>query len=384
MKRTLNRLLTAALLMAMVWTPPAPLSADVPPEVKFATLASSFDLDGEAADADQVVTVATLADSTSFTVAADPDTCRLVDATVVDADSSITVGTLTIDGFDCWGYPLRVTYNMAGGSGIRTGTVIAAGTANTIKASGAYFSDVTTVVSGALTGESGGADTLTVGYTTNSPKGWVMYGTEGRSTGGTRRFVDIFGKYDVNCLVTNGAATTDVVGVSASTTACFTNVSVGDLIIFNVGGDNVVRRVATRADADTITISTALTLPAAGLNFSYRKRYFSSDPIDGWISVQGYRAISFMVEVDANADTGGVVSSIECASAMSSDGPSREVLAEVDTDTVATGSTGFAATSIILTELPHYTHCRAGLKFGTGDDADTANEDIDVTVALTR
>lgn len=378
MIRMRNWLLIAALVAAL------PLHADVPPEVKFATLASSFDLDGEAADATQVVAIATLADSTTFTIAANPDVCRLVDATVVDANSSITVGTLTIDGLDCWGYPLRVTYNMAGGSGVRTGTVVAAGTANTIKASGAYFSTIATVVSGVLTGEGGAGDTLSVGYTSNSAKGWAMYGTEARTVGGTRRFVDLFGKYDVNVLVTNGATTTDVTAVSAATTAPFQNVSVGDLLLFNVGGDVVVRRVATRADADTITIATGLTIPAAGLNFSYRKRYYFADPIDGWISVQGYRAVSFAVEVDANANTGGVISSIECASAMSSDGPSREVVIEVDTDTVASAATGFAVTSIILTELPHYTHCRAGLRFGTGDDADAANEDIDMTVALTR
>src|SRR5688572_18754447 len=109
--RKRNPLAAILALAAILW--PAAAQPQTTPQVRFATLASSFDLDGEAADADQVVTVATLADSTSFTVAADPDACRLVDATVVDADSSISAGTLTIDGFDCWSYPLRVTYNMA-------------------------------------------------------------------------------------------------------------------------------------------------------------------------------------------------------------------------------------------------------------------------------
>lgn len=379
-----KRLWAVFALAVAGWLPPS-LVADSTYISRQATLASSFDLDGEAADPDQIVTAANgvITDSTSYTITADPDTCRLVDVTVTDANSSITVGTLTIDGFDCWGYPLRATFNLAGGSGVRTGTVAAFSSATEIRASGAYFSDVTSVSNGVVTGEGGAGDTIEVGYTGNSAKGWVMYGTESRTPSG-RRFVDIFNSYAVNCLVKNGAATTDVVGVSTSTTACFQNVSVGDLIQFNIAGDQIVRRVATRADADTITVERGVTLPTAGLNFFYKKRYYSQDPIDGWINVQGFKTFSVSVEVDANADTGGVVTSIECASAASGDLPTQEVVQEVDTDTIATGATGTNATSVILSELPIYTHCRAGIKFGTGDDADAANEDIDIVVGLSR
>lgn len=367
----------AALLLA------TPIWADTP-QVKFATLASSFDLDGEGVDVDQIVTAVDAEDDkTDYTLAADPDACRLIDVTVVDADSSLTAGAVTVTGTDCWGHPLAATYTFdAGGSVVLTGVVVDSGD-YTAMASGAYFSTVTDVTTDELTGEAAG-DTIAVGYSTGPSDGWAMYGREGRSTGGTRRYVDPFGKYDVNCLVTSGATSVDIIGVTVASTACFQNVSAGDLLVFNLAGDLIVRKVVTRTDADNVVVDEALSIVAAGVNFAYRKRFFSTDPIDGWINVQGYRAVSFAIEVDANTDTGGVITSIECASAMSGDLPTNEIVVEVDTDTVASAATGFAVTSIILSELPHYTHCRAGIKFVTNDDDDTGIEDIDITVALTR
>lgn len=376
---TLRTLIAAALLLAL----PVAGVAQQPYAARQAILAASFDLDGEAADADQVVVSAVLADSTSYTIAADPDVCRLVDVTVTDADSSTTAGTLTVDGFDCWGYPLRVTFNMAGGSGVRTGTVVDAGTASPKKASGAYFSDVTTAVTGVLTGE-GVGDAITVGYTSNSAKGWPMYGQR-TSTPSGGRWIDLFGSYGNGaCLVKNGALTTDVIAVSASTTACFENVAVGDLLIFNVSGEILQRTVATRADADTITVNAGVTLPTAGQGFRYKKRWFFSDPQDGWIPVSGFDAIDFVVQVDLNANTGGVISSIECATLTTEGFGVPDVIFEEDTATVASAATGTDITTVDLRLKPNYTHCRASIRFGTGDDADAAAEDIDIVVGLRK
>jgi hypothetical protein len=84
-------------------------------DVQRVPLAIAWDMDGEAADDDQIVAVATFADSTTFTLAAQPDTCRLVDITVTDADSSITAGVLTVTGTDCWGDALVCTFTAAAG-----------------------------------------------------------------------------------------------------------------------------------------------------------------------------------------------------------------------------------------------------------------------------
>lgn len=354
--------------------------AQQPYQARTAILASSFDLDGEGVDADQVVAVATFADSTTFTIAAQPDVCRLIDATVVDANASISAGTLTIVGTDCWGAPLTVTYAAAGGSGVRTGTVTATGSASPIKASGAYFATITSVISGVLTGEGGAGDTLTVGVAAQA-RSWPMYGRAVTTPGG-KRWVDVFANYDVPQLITNGAATTDIVAVSASTTAPFESVAVGDLLILNVAGEMYVRRVASRADADTITVSAGVTIPAAGVNFSYKKRWYFADPQDGWIPVRPYDVIDFMTQVDSNTDTGGVVANVECAQFGVENLGVPDTLVEVNSATVATTTSGTSTTTIDLRLLPHITHCRAGLMFGTTDDDDTGIEDIDMVFGV--
>jgi hypothetical protein len=378
------RKLIAALVAAALWLPSALLAqGTTTPVARFAILASNFDLDGEAADADQVVASATLADSTSYTIAANPDVCRLVDVTITDADASITAGVLTVVGTDCWDAPLTASFTFAaGGSGVKTLTVVANADGTVNVSSGAYFKTIATVSNGLLTGE-GVGDALTVGYTSNSVPGYPMYGRY-ESTPSGRRRVDPFGSYSVNCLVKSGATSVDVIAVSASTTACFQNVAVGDMVIFNVNGEVIQRKVATRTDADTITVNSKVAIPAAGVNFAYKKFFFSTDPIDGWFPVAGWDTVSFAFEVDANADTGGVISNVECATFLTSDPPGSEVEVAVDTATVATGATGEDVTTVDLRLTPHYTHCRVGVKFGTGDDTDTANEDIDLVIGLRR
>ncbi len=362
-------------VVAALWLSAIAAPAQVPYSARDVVLASDFDLDGEGLDADQVVAVATFADSTTFTILAQPDVCRLINATVVDADASISAGILTVVGTDCWGAPLTVTYLATGGSGTRTGTVIATGP-GVIKASGAYFATVTSVISGVLTGEGGAGDTLTVGVLAQA-RSWPMYGRQTTSPGG-KRWVDVFGMYDVPVLVKNGAATTDVTAVSASTTAPFENVSVGDMLVFNVSGEMFARRVATRADADTITVADAVTLPTAGVNFSYRKLYYLADPQDGWMPVKGYDYFSCVIQTDANVSTGGVISSVECAALVANVFGVPDGLFEEDTNTVATGATGTRTVGIDLRTSPHYTHCRCSVRFGTTDDADSAVEDIDI------
>lgn len=368
----------ATVLLALLCALPAPTQALPPYQGKVVPLGLAFDLDGEGADASQSLAATTIADSTSYTVVANPDVCRFVNVAIVDANSSITVGTLTITGTDCWDYPLSLTYNMAGGSGSRTGTLVAV-SGSSIRASGAYFKTIATISNGVVTGEGGAGDTLAVGVSAQA-KSWSMYG-RATSTPSGSRWVDVVGQYDVNCLVKNGAAITDVAGVSTSTTACFQNVAVGDMLIFNVAGEVFWRKVVTRADADTITINQGVTIPAAGVNFSYRKLFYFADPQDGWISTAGLSALSFTINVVANADTGGVVTSTECA-IFAIDQVTPELLVEEDTATVATGAAGTRRITINLDNTVPYTHCRQGLSFGTTDDADAAAEDIDITVGF--
>ena len=82
-----------------------------------APLALAFNLNGEAADPDQVVTSAAIADSTNYAIAAQPDTVRLLALTVTDADSSVTAGVVTVTGLDVWGLPKVCTHTFTGTGG---------------------------------------------------------------------------------------------------------------------------------------------------------------------------------------------------------------------------------------------------------------------------
>ena len=101
----------------------------------------------------------------------------------------------------------------------------------------------------------------------------------------------------------------------------------------------------------------------------------------------GFRLVAqsaFVVyDVDANANTGGVISSVECAvyNAFTSD--AYDPVIQVDTDTVASCATVTNTTAIDL-RLSIFSHCRVGIKFGTEDDADVANEDINLLLMITK
>lgn len=325
------------------------------------TVASAFDLDGEAADADHIVTSATLADSTSFTVAASPDTCRLVDMTVTDADSSTTDGTITITGTDCFGDALTATYTFDGsGSGVVNFTVSSG------SASAAYFKTVTSVASGVLTGE-GVGDAITVGYTTNSPLSYLACGIRKDDSLGTKG-VDPFSSYEERRRITTSGASSATV-TSVNSDAPFTAAAVGDILLLNISGSLFERKITAKASANSITIDTAVTIPAAGIGYRWKQCFVSSDPTDNlWFNTDGYDGVSFIIDQDAEASTGDTVTSVECKATVSH--------IQIDTDTLDGAATAVSALDV---RLAAYEACRIGLQFGTGDDADAAAEDINVS-----
>jgi hypothetical protein len=370
------KLLALALLLAV------PVMAETPAQVERAILATAWDLDGEGADADQVVTAAEIEDSKDdYTIAANPDTCRLVDITIVDANSSVTAGTITVVGTDCWGAPLEAEFDFAGG-----GSVVLTGTVSVGRASGAYFLTVTSVETGVITGEGGAADTLAVGYAGDgTPAQYPMYGREKSTFPGPigtnpGRYVDLYDSYAVPLLVT----TTDVASAtltSVNTDGPFTNVSANDLLLLQTEDSAYVwRKVTARASANSITLNASVNIASAGETFRYRKFFVFADPQDGWVNVSGWDSTTFILDVDANADTGGVISDVTCAVL----GPTYEPAVQVDTITIATTAVGTDVTAIDLSLAAPYTHCRFGMEFGTNDDADAAAEDINIAIGQWR
>lgn len=326
------------------------------------TLAAIYDLDGAQADDGIIVAPADVVDSTSYTIAAQPDVPRpLVGKTAVGANSCIAdlVGTLA-DGT------------------VVTSTLTWTGIAATITPSPDYnFATVTSFTTRVCTGEAAG-ETIQLGTTSVIPPLYfITWGYEDRMHDGTS-VKGIFQWKEVSILVTNGAATTDVTAVTASS-APFDDVSAGDLILFNVEGQIYERKVATRADSDTITINSGVTLPTAGKTFKYKNAYAGPDTEDGWFPVADLAGGSLFVTVLTEQITtdSGFVPTIQCRI----QGPGSAAITEV------TGADVTAASGVALTAVDFrtkvYDQCRVGLDMKTYDDAsDTVIEKITVQVGF--
>ena len=364
----------AALLLLV-----APVAAQ---DVQRVPLAIAWDMDGVAADVDFHILATQIADSKSDYVISGGinDVCRLVNLSLVDGNSSVTAGVFTVTGTDCWGDALTCTYTATGAGSGTYALTYATGTSSTCA-----FSTVTQLSNGAITGEGGAADTVSVGYPVSTGYKYPIYGI--RKEAGGRRFVDPFAmRQGADTITVNGTA---VASFHTEDGGAFQGLAAQDLVYIVTDGQMFERRLVAVASDDAATLDTAIptnSAPAttAEIKFLYKNRFILVESNDAWVPVQrGRESAFFIFDVDANANTGGVVSSIECSvfSAFSSGEYDPNV--QVDTDTVASAATGTATTSIDLSLAP-YTHCRGGLKFGTEDDADGANEDLHLYLMIVR
>lgn len=354
-------------------------------ETKRAPLAVGYDLDGEVADPDQLITAAlgVIVSATDYTasIVAQPDTCRLHAITISDTDMGVGEGAITVVGTDCLGYTRTCSWSAwtaADDDGVKT-LVCTNG-------KGAYFKTVTSITTGTMTAAATNEYFL-LGYTGNSATGWRMYGIPTTGPNGEHG-VNPFGSIAVTLPITTaGVSSTTVTGVSVAT--AFTNVAAGDMLLLTVrdGLGNVgyyERIVVTRTSASEVVLDSAVTIPATGITFSYKKPYFSTDPLDQlWIPVEGWQTAAFTYSVDSNTDTGGVVALLECSPTTAGPG------SWVTIDTLTTASAGTQVSTMTglgpvdLTLAP-FSYCRVGLSFGTGDDDDTGVEDINLGVSLSK
>jgi hypothetical protein len=385
----MRRILFTLALLLTVGSAHAQVTIQQPLKIKRYTLASNFNLNGVAASAGAIVATTNLVDSTSYTVAASPDVCRLVDLTMTDANSSITAGIVTVVGTDCLGYARTCTFDFGvvatRGSGVKTLSVT-----NGVPGSGCYLSTVATVSNGALTGEDAGTDKIAAGYSTAPSNGWQVFGTLMRVGNIGEHGVDVTKGTLVGAVVTtSGSLSTTLTSVGSN--GSFTNVAVGDLLQIPLYGTTYERRVTARGSSNSITLNAAINIPAAGVVFEYKKAYFSTDPSDNmWVPVDGARSVAFEWAVNANADTGGVIALLECLPANTPTFPASDWVT-IATTTTASGSAqvptvGPSSTQpyVVDLTLAPFAYCRFGLKFGTNDDGDGAPEDINVAALLNK
>ena len=370
-------ILYALLLAALVSLPAHGQTAGS----RTAVLAYSWDMDGEAADDNQIVEAAggvivdngTSVGAANYTITAQPDSCRLIDMTISDTD--MTAGTITVNGTDCLGFPRVCTWSAwtAGDDdGVKTLTVTSGPTG-----SSCYLRSVTSVTTGVMTGESD--EYFLLGYTTNSADAVAMYGIRGPDDPLGRHSIDPWNSIPVALnITTSGASSTTV--TSVATNAAFTDVAVNDLLLITIGGQEVQRKVTARASADSITVNQAIRIPAAGVPFTYKKFWYSTDPFDDlWIPVTSDGTTLFQTNIAANTSTGGVVQSLFCTTKGA--GWPTTNNQTVSTETTATGTAAKYAHSVNLNLLP-YTHCKMAFKYGTADAAGT--DDITLTVTQRR
>lgn len=339
-------------------------------------LAFGYEMDGEAADVDQVVTAAQIEDSKDdYTIAASPDSCRAVDLTIVDGDSSISAGTVTITGTDCFDQVKTCTYTFAAaGSGVLSAD----------SGQDPYFKTVTKVETGVITGEGGAGDTMAVGYSTAPPHNKVAYGRfRARDTDHGYNFVDVGGSYVGQGLITtSGSASTTVTSHSDNDVAAFTNVVVGDLLRFNLNGREFYRKVTARGSATSITVNASVNIPTAGVTFNYMHFYYSPNPKDiMFIDTQGYDSLAIVWSVDSVTNTGGVDYDSACMYNVGPDFPSGMWVAITNDNTASTATQAPTDDNIDLVAAP-FAFCKVEFSHVTGDDDDTGAEDLNAFAIL--
>lgn len=119
-------------------------------------------------------------------------------------------------------------------------------------------------------------------------------------------------------LFVSGPGSVDTVGASVTISGVnaaddvFAGLDIGDIFSVRLAnGTTEVRVVVTNADADTITVNTAITLP--GNVWSYKKLQCGTTVADGWINVAGFPIVQMGVQYDAG-DVTALAATWECKS----------------------------------------------------------------------
>lgn len=348
-------------MQTVLWTLAMMSGAGWAQDASRVTVATLFDLDGGAADPEAVLGDTALVDNTSFSGLTDPDVCRPLDLTLTDVDGSVTAGTLTVTGTDCLGDVVVASYTFDGsGTGVKALSRVSG------QASGPYFRTVTSIETDTLTGE-GRADTVSVGFDADCPTQYLLFGVR-QADRMKRRWIDPYvANTQTSPVTTSGALTAELTSYKGG---AFDNVDVGDLLLFTLDGVDYERLVVAKADDDSVTLDRPVAIEGRGISFRWQKPFVSSDPGDGlWFDVTRYASVAFLFDQDAESSTGDLITVVECRAG-------RPTIA-TDTQTLDGDTTGVSTVDLLRTP---YDECRVGLRFGTGDDADTVPEVLHVSM----
>lgn len=317
------------------------------------TMAADFDLDGAAASATAIHSADQIVDSTAYTIDAQPDTPRPLQATLTDADSSITSCTLTVVGTQADGQVVTSTATLTGGSGAKALSPVY------------NYATVTSSSTGVCTGEAAG-DLVSLGTTTTVPIQWITaWGSSTLSAQGWNVRSPFRWRVEGKTIKTSGSSTTVVSGVASSAALRFVNP--GDIITFSINGEVVERAVTAKASNDSITINDPIDI-VTPVSYRYRVRFFGPDTWDGWFAVNRYSSGLFVFNVDQSGQP--LTVKVQCKLLGANEVPVEEYTANI--------STGAQGTAAINFTLRPFDLCRIGLSFQTPPDGDDTGANLEI------
>jgi hypothetical protein len=368
MKRLISIVLSLVLLAAQV-----PAQA---PEVTTATLFLHYDITGEGVDVDDIVTATLPVDSAALTLLKNPDIPRVISVSLVDADDSVSAGSVVLVGTGADGGYLTETIS---GIGSAAGADVDSSTAS--------FATITTATTGVFTGE-GAGDTISVGVTATPPYQFpILQGVRQRALIDVLNegFGDIDRAFSPEAvykplvavqgarLVTVGSSTT--VSSLAATANALLPVDINDLIqVQDTAGNQRLLQVVTNADNDTITVDQAVRLGTTGVSYKFWKLVNLNGARSGWFGVDG--ATQFSVFIDVVNYTANITYKLECIPRDTF--PGGVVFAAFGPTAVANGSEA----DIVMLEAGDWRACRLGFQFDSADGGTT--DDISAFLTVRR
>lgn len=180
-------------------------------------------------------------------------------------------------------------------------------------------------------------------------------------------------------IATSGSSTT-VSAVTANTLP-FALLGVGDIIhVTTAPGTTAMRRITAKASGDSITVDTAITIPAAGLGFTWRQVTCGTAATSGWIDVSAYSDVTITFKINQmNAASVDLV--VQCEN-VNIDSAVTQVFPPSPTGSgvCETGNFTAAMSTQCAVNISSNTfdRCRFGVDVNTddGDDLTTNAEDI--------
>jgi hypothetical protein len=182
--------------------------------------------------------------------------------------------------------------------------------------------------------------------------------------------------------ITAAANSTTLAAVTAGTNP-FANLVVGDVIYLQdpfqaTKGATLEKVITARASADSVTISSVISVPTAftANSFEWRKRQCATTANAGWFPVEGYRPVKFSV----GANTIGATSvdiRFECREQGEDNQPypvcTSGVCSSAGVLTVPAASAGFSGRNAFVVGVnDQWKECRVGLKInGAGTQSIT-------------